>query len=163
MAKGFHFDVEFEYPMDKVHAALTDPDYWKRRLDHLYERSTVDAGDGSIEVRVSDELDSSSLPSVVAKLAPTRLGLQRIDRWGPVENGQSAGSVTGITHGLPIRIETALVLSSAGDGARLSVDGTAEVKIPVIGGQVEKLLRKTVEDLLRRDRDAVQSFLADGR
>lgn len=34
------------------------------------------------------------------------------------------------------------------------------MKMPIIGGQIEKLLKKTVEDLLGRDRDAVESFLA---
>ena len=172
MPKSFHFDIEFKYPIDDVHRTLTDPRYWEVRLGDLYATSDIDVADGSIQVSVSEEIDSASLPSLVAKVAPSRLGLKRVDHWGPLSDGKAAGSVTGIAHGLPIRIETTLDLAlpmqmettpappAAESRTRLAVDGTAEVKMPIIGGQIEKLLKKTVEDLLGRDRDAVESFLA---
>ncbi|MES9514485.1 DUF2505 domain-containing protein [Rhodococcus erythropolis] len=160
MPKSFHFDIEFKYPIDDVHRTLTDPRYWEVRLGDLYATSDIDVADGSIQVSVSEEIDSASLPSLVAKVAPSRLGLTRVDHWGPLSDGKAAGSVTGIAHGLPIRIETTLDLTAAESRTRLAVDGTAEVKMPIIGGQIEKLLKKTVEDLLGRDRDAVESFLA---
>ncbi len=100
MPKSFHFDIEFKYPIDDVHRTLTDPNYWKGRLGDLYATSDIEVRDGSIEVSVSEEIDSASLPSLVAKVAPSRLGLKRVDRWGgPLSDGRAAGSVTGIARG----------------------------------------------------------------
>lgn len=95
MPKSFHFDIEFKYPIDDVHRTLTDPSYWKVRLGDLYATSDIEVGDGSIEVSVSEEIDSASLPNLVAKVAPSRLGLTRVDHWGPLSDGKAAGSVTG--------------------------------------------------------------------
>lgn len=91
MPKSFHFDIEFKYPIDDVHRTLTDPNYWKGRLGDLYATSDIEVRDGSIEVSVSEEIDSASLPSLVAKVAPSRLGLKRVDRWGPLSDGRAAG------------------------------------------------------------------------
>jgi hypothetical protein len=61
---------------------------------------------------------------------------------------------------LPIRIEVDLELAESGEARSvLNVDGWAEVKIPVVGGQIERLLKNMAQDLLRRDHDAVEAFL----
>ncbi|MCJ0904006.1 DUF2505 domain-containing protein [Rhodococcus sp. ARC_M6] len=164
MSKGFRYDIEFSYPVAKVHSTLTDPSYWKVRLGELYPSAGIEVGDGSITVSVAEDLDSSALPGLVSKLAPDRLGVERVDQWGPLSGGRADGSVTGTAHGLPIRIEASLELAeTAPSHAVLNVVGSAEVKIPVLGGQIEKLVKKMVEDLLHRDRDAVEAFLADQR
>lgn len=67
--------------------------------------------------------------------------------------------MTGRANGVPIRIEADLELAELGPSRSvLDVNGWAEVKIPVAEGQIEKMVTKMVEDLLRRDRDAVEAF-----
>ncbi|MCE4262912.1 DUF2505 domain-containing protein [Rhodococcus sp. ACPA4] len=160
MSKSFRFGIEFNFPPEKVHAALTDTRYWMIRLGDLYSKAVIEDGGGAIAVSLTDELESSALPGLVAKLVPDRLGVERADRWGPLSDGRAVGSVTGRAHGLPIRIEVDLELAEAGDARSvLNVDGWAEVKIPVLGGQIERLLKNMAQDLLRRDHDAVEAFL----
>jgi len=169
MPKRFEFSAEFEYPVERVHALLTDEGYWRSRLApgsggtvEVLESADHD-GCPLVTVTMTETVDPGNFPSLVRKVVRGEMRMQRIDMWGPVDDGRAAGRVEGASTGIPVAITGDYDLSPLGDGALLAVSGTITAKIPVIGGSIEALARQMVGQMVARDRDELLRRLTDAR
>jgi hypothetical protein len=141
------FDVLTESPasVEQIHAAFSREDYWLARIALGDAAATtldsliVDA-DGTVTVRVTQHLGRQLLPGPVAKFAPGNLKLVHSERWKAAADGRVRGQVNvttspGVGSG---RAEASL--EPAGNGTRLRFTMRVEVKIPLVGGKLEKTL-----------------------
>ncbi|PTR30484.1 uncharacterized protein DUF2505 [Rhodococcus sp. OK519] len=168
MPKRFEFSAEFEHPVERVHALLTDETYWRSRIPPE-SRGTVEVvgavdGDGRplVTVTMIETVDADSFPSLVRTVVRGEMRMQRVDSWSPVGDGRASGRVEGTSTGIPVVIDGVYELRPHRGGAVLDVRGSVTVKVPLIGGRIEVLARQMVGQMVARDRDAARHRLAEG-
>jgi hypothetical protein len=163
MAKSFDYSEEVAYPIDRVHAAVTDPAFWQHRFEEAPDKLTLDdsGGPGTLTATMRDTIGASSLPGLVRKVVTGELKVERADVWGALDSDHADGRITGSSTGIPVQIAGTSVLRASGDVTVLGLTGSVQVKIPLVGGQIESLIRKLVGDMVGQDRDAIEKWLGD--
>ncbi len=138
------FDIWTESPasVEEVHTAFGREDYWLTRLAVGDAITTLDSliveADGTVAVRATQHVTRQLLPGWVAKLFPGDLKLLHREAWRPVGDRQVRGQVSvsasggfGSGHGKAL-------LAPAGTGSQMRFAVRVEVKIPLVGGKLEK-------------------------
>ena len=141
------FDVLTESPasVEQIHAAFSREDYWLARIALGNAAATtldsliVDA-DGTVTVRVTQHLGRQLLPGPVAKFAPANLKLVHNETWKPAADGRVHGQVNVTTSPGVGSGRSEGWLEPAGNGTQLRFAVRVEVKIPLVGGKLEKTL-----------------------
>ena len=146
------FDVSTASPatVAQVHSAFADQDYWQARLAEYGGGSirldSLVVQDGSVHVATTQDLRNDALPGLIAKAVPGDLKVLRQETWRVVETGDLHGDVVIRTSGAPISgVATALVSATA-EGSLLSFRGTVQVRVPLIGGQIEKYISAQITE-----------------
>ncbi|BBY41562.1 hypothetical protein MMAN_56960 [Mycobacterium mantenii] len=139
------FDVLTESPatVEQIHAAFTREDYWLARIaagaaDTTLNSLEVDA-EGTVTVLTTQHLGRQLLPGMVAKFVKTDVKIVQSETWRPDGDRQVRGQVSvsasgGLGSG---RAETWLAPTDDG-GSQLRSAFMVEVKIPLLGGKLEK-------------------------
>ncbi len=138
--------------VDEIHAAFGREDYWVARLAAGDVLTTLDSlvvhTDGTVAVHVTQHLGRQLLPAMVARLVPGDLKMACAETWARDEAGRVRGQVgVSVSGGLGSCSATTCLAPTAG-GSRLSYDGRVEVKIPLVGGNVEKTIGADLADNL---------------
>ncbi|MFC9360663.1 DUF2505 domain-containing protein [Rhodococcus sp. NPDC057014] len=163
MAKSFDYSEQIAYPIDRVHATVTDRAFWQHRFEEAPEKLTLDdsRGPGTLTATMRDTIGASSLPGLVRKVVTGELKVERADEWGALDGDHAEGRISGSSTGIPVKIDCTSVLRASGDVTVLDVSGSVQVKIPLVGGQIESLVRKLIGDMVGQDRDAIEKWLGD--
>jgi hypothetical protein len=142
MSRSFDISTESPATVEQLHAAFSSEDYWSDRFAAYDVGTVLDSlivkADGAVAMRATQHVGRQLLPGVVAKLVPGDLKILHCETWGPVADRQVRGQVTvsapaGLGSGC-----AEVWLTPAGDGSRLRFATTVEVKIPLLGGKMEK-------------------------
>ena len=150
------FDIWTESPasVEQIHCALGREDYW---LTRLATSETLDSliveTDGTVAVRVTQHLGRQLLPGAVATLLPGDLKILHRETWRPVGHGQVRGQVSVSASGGFGSGRGEAWLAPAGIGSQTRFAVRVEVKIPFVGGRLEKSiaagLAENIPDLQR--------------
>lgn len=165
MSKEFSFTTELAYSTADVHAALTSEEYWKGRVadgENSAVELEVPAGPGSLRAVMTDRTDPSALPAVVRGILRGPLEMQRTDTWNALDGDRAQGTLAGGAKGLPVEIAATSELRPGADGGSvIELTGTVNVKVPVVGGQIENLLLQMVENIVDVDRKVLDHWLSN--
>ncbi|EJZ06117.1 DUF2505 domain-containing protein [Mycolicibacterium vaccae] len=163
------FDVTTEAPagVAEVLAAFGLREYWLDRLaayggDSMRLDSLDVATDDTVVVRTTQDLRADMLPGAIARLLPGDTKIVRTETWRPAVDGRARGDFSIAAHGVPSSGSGTMLLTAAGSGSSLRVNGSLEVRIPVVGGRIERY----VADLIGKEVPQMQRFTAewiDGR
>jgi hypothetical protein len=101
----------------------------------------VHAADGVTTTRVSRTLPTAKMPAVARRFVGTTLEVVEIISWSQVSPGTWHGdaAVDIAVSGRDARFRGRTALEPAGTGARYSLTGEVVIKVPLVGGTVEKL------------------------
>ena len=153
------FDVSFESraSVEQVHSAFSDDDYWRARLAALgaatLDSLIVDAG-GTVTVATTQDLRHDLLPGLFAQLYPGDLEVVHNETWSPIGGGRVRGQVSVAVPGAPGSGLGAALLAPAQNGSRLKYTVTVEVKVPLVGGKIERYIGAQVVERIT----AIQRF-----
>jgi hypothetical protein len=137
-------DILTESPasVEQVHAAFGREDYWLARIAAGAHNTTLDsltvAADGTVTMRASQHLGRQLLPGLVTKLIPGDLKIVHSETWRPVRDRYVRGQVRLSASGGLGSGRAEAWLTPAGDGSQLHFAVRVEVKIPLLGGRLEK-------------------------
>lgn len=152
--------AEYEGSVDDVFRAFSEADYWQARL----AKSAVDdtklesmrlggesGDDGTIEVVTLQVVRSHNLPGLVTQVHRGDLCIRREETWGPIIDGVATASIVGSILNAPANLSGTAVLSpiTESGGARLKLQVTIAVRIPIIGGKLEKFIGTQLTELVR--------------
>ena len=131
--------------VEQIHAAFGDERYWRARLD-VYggdsialDSLTVDA-DGTVEIVTTQDLRRDVLPAVIAKALPPGFALLRNEIWRPADDRRVRGEVTINASGVGGSALGSAVIAPMPVGSSMRFTGNVEVRVPLIGGQIEKYI-----------------------
>jgi uncharacterized protein DUF2505 len=147
MPRTFDLSTESPASVDQVHSAFGDEDYWRARLAAFgagpgaatLDSLIIDAA-GTVAVVTTFSLFRDRLPRPVNRLRRGDLALLHTETWSRVGGNQLRGEVSIVVAGTPVSATGAALLAPLDDGSRLQYSATVEVKVPLIGGQIESLM-----------------------
>ncbi len=89
---------------------------------------------------------SHNLHAIVKQLHQGDLCVRRKEKWGPITDGAATASIEGSIVGTPVNVSGTGELSPIAEygGARLGFRITVHVRVPLIGGKVEKAHRHPI-------------------
>jgi hypothetical protein len=141
------FDVSTDSPasVEEIHSAFSDEQYWLARLaayggDTITLDSLIVDDDGIVAVATTQDLRHDLLPGVLAKVFPGDLKVVRKEIWRPIDGRRVHGDVRITAFGAPASGVGSAVLAPIADGSRLRFSGTLQVRIPLVGGTIEKYI-----------------------
>jgi hypothetical protein len=142
MSRSFEVLTEWPASVEQIHAAFGREDYWLARIAAGDATTTLDSlivdADGTVAVRASQHLGRQLLPGLVAKVVPGELKILHSETWRPVGDRQVRGQVSVSASGGLGSSRAEVWLAPAGNGSQLRFAVRLEVKIPLVGGKLEK-------------------------
>lgn len=143
MPRSFEIVSESAASVEAIHAAFGREDYWLDRLAGD-AASTLDSfvvdGDGAVEVHITQHLGRQILPPLVANFVPGDLKLLYRETWRPTSDGQVRGKSHVSASGGLGSSRADNWLTPAGTASQLRSAGKVDVKIPLVGGKLEKAI-----------------------
>ena len=147
MSRSFEIVSESAASVEQIHAAFGCEDYWLDRLAgdtaSTLDSFAVDA-DGVVEVQITQHLGRQILPPLVSNFVPGDMKLLYRETWRPTDDGRVRGeSHVSASGGLgSSRAENWLMPS--GTASQLRTAGKVVVKIPLVGGKLEKSIGESL-------------------
>lgn len=155
-------ELSYDAPPADVFAMLADPDFRRRvcEAQHAvsYDVRTDVAGAG-VTVTVETERSTSGLPSIATRFVGETTTAIVTETW---QDG-SGGTVEITSPGKPATIGGTVTLREAGTGTVQTLDLDVRVKVPLIGGKLERLLVDTLEAGYAKEQQVGNAWLAGER
>jgi hypothetical protein len=148
MSRSFEIVTESAASVEQIHAAFVREEYWRDRIggdgSSTLDSWSVDS-DGVVQVHITQHLGRQILPALVANFVPGDLKLVYRETWRRTGDGTVRGeSHVSASGGLgSTRAENRL--TPAGTASQLRATGRVEVKIPLVGGKLEKSIGASLE------------------
>ena len=151
--------ADYEGTVHDVHRAFHDVAYWQGRLAEtpvdIANLESMRIGgesgdDGTIEVITHQTMLSQHLPALVTQLHRGDLCVRREELWGPIKDGIATASIAGSIVGAPVNLWGTAVLQPGleSGGARMAVQLTIQVRVPFIGGKLERIIGNELDQLV---------------
>jgi Protein of unknown function (DUF2505) len=145
IAMSRSFDVSAESPasVEQIHAAFGREDYWLDRIAaaaHTTLDSLIVDADGTVTVRATQHVGRQLLPGRVAKFVPAEMKVIQDETWRPDGDRQLRGKLSVSASGGLGSCHAEAWLAPAGSGSQLRYDVRVQVKIPLLGGKLEKAI-----------------------
>lgn len=161
MSRSFDFTVDSSASVEQICAAFANRDYWQARLSSFgglgdLESLVVDP-DGSVTAVCVKDLRPDGLPGPAARLFPREWRVVQSESWRPLGDGRVCGEVRLVSHGAPGSGAGSALLTPTVAGCRLTCRATVEFNVPLIGGQIEGVMGKS----LIQNITMLQRFTAD--
>jgi hypothetical protein len=168
MARTFDRIADHPDSVEKLLRTFGDEQYWLAWLAAEYGAdATLDSirvgADGSVEVACTFTLRHDRLPGVVTRVYKSDVQIKRWESWSAITDGKANCTITASMPGTPVTLSgNAHVTPHPADagGAQLRVGGTVEVRIPVVGGQIEKVIANQLMDLATTRRHFTNEWIS---
>ena len=172
MPRSFDMSADYGGSVEDVHRAFSERDYWLARLaDSGVDETKLESmrvggesgNDGTIDVVTLQVWHSNHLPGLVTQLHRGDLRIRREETWGPITDGFATASIAGSILNAPVNLSGTAELSpiAGSRGARLEFWVTVQVRIPIVGGKVEKLIGSVLADLVGMEQRFTTKWIAN--
>ena len=145
MSRSFEVVTESPASVEQIHAAYCQEGYWQARIEAgSAVATTLDTliidPDGAVTVGVTQHIGRQLLKGPFAKFLPGDVKLVHNETWKPDADGQVCGRIS-ISAGILGSGHADNWLAPTDSGSRLRSAGKVEVKIPLVGGKLEKHIK----------------------
>jgi hypothetical protein len=166
MPRSFDMATEYEGTPAQVHAAFCDKGYWLARLAASgADDATLDAfrvgTDGGVDVVTTQVLRAERLPGIVHQFHHGDLEIRRAETWTGLAAAGSEASVAGSIARSPVTLSGDARLRSVEERAQLTFRATVEVRIPLVGGKMEKFIGTQLVNLLTTEQQFTTAWIAE--
>jgi len=154
---------DYDAAPDAVWAMITDP-AWREQVcaatGAIRWDVVVDADETGGTVEVTRVLPAE-LPDPVRRIVGDTVTVTQAETWGPAAaDGTRRADVQLRVKGQPATMTATNTLAPAAGGTRLLMSGELTVKIPLVGGRLEKELARAVSIALQKEHDVGRTYLA---
>ncbi|MBB3606947.1 hypothetical protein FHT40_006643 [Mycolicibacterium sp. BK556] len=147
MSRSFEIVSESAASVEAIHAAFAREDYWLDRLAgdaaSTLDSFTVDT-EGAVEVHITQHLGRQILPPLVSNFVPGDLKLLYREKWHLAGEGRVRGESHVTASGGLGSSRADNVLTPSGGTSQLRSAGKVIVKIPLVGGKLEKSIGESL-------------------
>jgi hypothetical protein len=145
MPRPFDVSVSSPVSVEQVHAAFSAEDYWLARLGNMSGGTTLDSlvvdDDRTVRVTTVQDLGRDVLPGIVSKFYRHDINVRSTETWTP-SGDQLRGRITVAVTGAPGSGSAEALVTPTDNGSLLTLNGTVEFKVPLVGGTVESFIAR---------------------
>jgi hypothetical protein len=145
MPRSFDVSVDSPASVEQVYAALSTEDYWLARIATLKGSTALESlsvdDDRTVRVATTQDLGSDLLPGIVARFYRRDLKVRHTETWTP-SGDRLRGEVTVAVSGAPGAGSADASVVPTDNGSLLTLNGTVEFKVPLVGGTVEGFIAR---------------------
>jgi hypothetical protein len=145
MPRSFDVAVDSPASVEQVHAAFSAEEYWLARIATQSGNSTLESlvvdDDHTVRVTTTQDLGRDLLPGIVTKFYRRDLKVRHTETWAP-SGDQLRGEISVAVSGAPGSGSAAAAVAPTENGSVLTVNGTVEFKVPLVGGTVESFIAR---------------------
>ena len=145
MPRSFDVSVDSPASVDQVHAALSAEEYWLARLETLNGSTALESlvvdDDQTVRVTTTQDLGRDLLPGIVSKFYRRDIKIRHTETWTP-SGGQLRGEIVVAVTGAPGAGSAAASVAPTVNGSLLTLNGTVEFNVPLVGGTVESFIAR---------------------
>ncbi len=159
-----HITQSFVYPapLDRISTMYADPGYLLHRLDRtgvVDPHVDVTEGAGTTTVVATLTGDTSLLPSAARRFVKSGLSGRLTLTLTPRQGSSRRATLDVAISGAPVSASGAMVLTESGDTTSATIDVDFSVKIPLMGGTIEKQAVGYVRGALETEPAAAAQWL----
>lgn len=162
MASRIEHRAEFDHPLDQVRSAMTSKDALTEQLAEIGgpDAALLDYQETATGVRYTlrQGVPAEKLPSAVRGLHPGDLTVQRAQSW-EFDTDAATGTAHAHVSGVPGDITATTTLAARDGKTEWRVTGEVKVKIPLIGGKLERTIADNVVRLMIHEGEYVAQRL----
>ncbi len=148
--------------VDTVFRTLTDQTWADIKAARFHDGSRTvrreEKPDGGVTVVVSRELPAG-VPGFLQRFLPKDGRVTETFDWGPEQGGTRRGTWHVDIAGAPARLGGTMLLEPTASGSRYVVEGTVDVKVPLVGGKAESFIAEMTERLAAKEADLLRASL----
>jgi hypothetical protein len=155
---------EFSAAPGDVWAVLVDPRFLVARAERSgalgHEESVTEDG-GTTVVTTSRTVGTDRLPQAASRFLGATAVVEQVERWAPAEaDGSRSGRLTLTIRSAPVELTAKAVLAPSGTGTVHELTGSLSVRVPLLGGSVEKAALPGLLDLMRSEVELARQWLS---
>ncbi len=155
-------EISYDAPLADVYAMLADPDFRQASAAAMgvisADVSITPKGEG-MTVSIDQVQPTEGVPGFAKKFAGETTRAVQTEEWG----SSTSGTISIETPGKPTSIHGTLTLSESGGRTTETLDAEVKVKVPLIGGKLEKLMADLVAAGMDKEQGAGEAWLRGER
>lgn len=158
------FTQSMSYPgtVDEVVAMYLTPDYLERRFGQFVVEGSQAVSVEGERVSFAGTVRPELIPAAAARFVTSDLRVSFTEEWTTNEAG--ATSRTSVTvDGAPVSVEATSTLAPADAGSVRVVTGNVSVRVPLLGGRIEKEAVARVGRLTENEQASAAQWLEEHR
>ncbi|WP_279063991.1 DUF2505 domain-containing protein [Dermabacter hominis] len=97
------------------------------------------------------------------RFLPGRLDVTIVHDWDAPDGGSRTGRLRATVASLPVDLSADFTLSDSGDGSRMNIEANLSVKLPLVGGAIEKAALEAAGDAFDTEEAFANDVLANAR
>lgn len=156
------FTQSVSYPgtVDEVVAMYLTPDYLERRFGQFVVAGSTTVSVEGERVSFAGTVRPELIPSAASRFVKSDLRISFTEEWTSNEAG--ARSRTSVTvDGAPVSVEATSTLTGTGTGCSRAVSGNVSVRVPLLGGRIEKEAVAHLGRVVEREEALAAAWLAE--
>jgi hypothetical protein len=165
MPRSFDVSVDSPASVEQVHTAISGEDYWLARLATLNGSTTLESlivdDDQTVRVATTQDLGRDLLPGIVAKFYRRDLKIRHTETWTPLGDSQLRGEISVAVSGAPGSGSGAALVAPTQSGSQLTLTGTVEFKVPLVGGTIESFIAREFAQGIPNIQDFTAKWVAE--
>ena len=158
------FTQSVSYPgtVDEVVAMYLTPAYLERRFGQFVVEGSQAVSVEGERVSFAGTVHPELIPAAAARFVKSDLRITFTEEWARGEAG--ATSRTSVTvDGAPVSVEATSTLAPAEAGSVRDVTGNVSVRVPLLGGRIEKEAVAHLGRVVERERELAATWLEEHR
>ncbi|MGH3450424.1 MAG: DUF2505 domain-containing protein [Haloechinothrix sp.] len=166
MGSRIEHRTAFQHPIDQVFSAMTTEEALEDQLVEIggHDAALLDhtTSANGVSYTLRQGVPADKLPGAVRSLHSGDLMVRREQTWERIDDDKATGTAHAHVSGVPGDIRATTELVGQGATTEWRVRGEVKVRIPLVGGKLERLIAEQVTQLMRREGEFVADRLAQG-
>lgn len=157
--------VVINQPVDKVHAALTNADYWAYVAQTLSpepgEVHEFTAADGGAVATLFEVLPLEILPEAVRAMISQALKVKRVYTVSALNGTSATANYTADVKGTPVDFKGDITITGEGDTTTLAYANEITVNIPFMGPAIEPKVGEALGELFNNEGNLTNQWISE--
>lgn len=166
--KTLHDTIDYNASVERVARFYASSEHAAERARRLGVNDThVDVQgnpDGAFTTTIQATVPREQIDhDKFSRFLPGRLDVTIVHDWDAPDGGSRTGRLRATVASLPVDLSADFTLSGSGDGSRMSIEANLSVKIPLVGGTIEKAALEAAGDAFDTEEAFANDVLANER
>ncbi|WPF66377.1 MULTISPECIES: DUF2505 domain-containing protein [unclassified Corynebacterium] len=163
MATRSENTVTINQPVEKVHAALTNADFWAYDVARLSpepgEVHEFTENNGGGEATLFEVLPLDVLPEAVRSMVSQALKVKRVVTVGPLTDGRAELEYTADVKGTPVDYKGEATISGDDQTTTFDYENEVSVNIPFMGGAIEPKVADALGEIFNNEGELISTWI----